>query len=284
MTVSSITRVLPKRQVSWLCGKLSEIPLPRWARPFVQRVFASLAGIDCGEAELPLVEYPSVGAFFSRRLRGGARPIDPALVSCPVDGTLREVGIATHEGTMLVKGHLYSLAELLGDVEIAEAAEGSMCWNLYLSPRDYHRVHAPVDGVLEQIIHIPGALWPVNDWSLRSIPKLFAKNERVVFVFRQEDRKTLLVMVGATNVGSIRLSFDPTFSTTRFWRGWNARPRVTHLHRSFVRGEELAYFALGSSVLLFWHHRSPEQELVSLAEEGAHLSVGLPLVSEDARR
>lgn len=283
MTISSITRVLPKRQISWVCGKLAEIPVPRWARPFVHRVFAYLANIDCSEAELPLDEYPTVGTFFARKLRPGARPIEPALLTCPVDGTLREIGKATEEGTMVVKGSRYSLVELLGVREIAESAGGAVCWNLYLSPRDYHRVHAPVDGILEQIIHVPGTLWPVNDWSLAAIPHLFGKNERVVFVFSQEERKTLLVMVGATNVGSIKLAFDPSFFTSRLWAGWNSGPRVVHFNRPFVRGEELAYFGLGSSVLLFWHHASPDQELVSIVEEGSHLSVGLPLVSAGSR-
>lgn len=184
----------------------------------------------------------------------------------------------------MVKGCKYSLQELLGDAGIAEGVGGARCWNLYLSPRDYHRVHSPVDGVLERIIHIPGTLWPVNDWSLGAIPRLFAKNERVVFVFREEDRITLLVMVGATNVGSIRLAFDPQFTTSRLIRGLRTRPHVIHLNRSFVRGDELAYFALGSSVLVFWHHRFPDQELISIVEEGSHLQVGLPLVTKGLLR
>lgn len=279
MNLSSITRVIPKRPVSWLTGKVADIPLPRGLRRHVLTCFSNLVGIDLDEVELPLSEYKSVGDFFSRRLRTGARPIDPALVTCPVDGTLRETGVCSSALALTVKGEPYTLEELLGDSSLATRSVGAHWWNIYLSPKDYHRVHAPVDGFLEEIIHLPGALWPVNDWSLLNVSKLFSKNERVVFVFRQEDRVTLLVMVGATNVGSIRLPWSDSFSTSRLLCG-PLEPRRMRIGRSFVRGEELAYFALGSSVLLIWSHQSDRRELLSLVERGSQLRLGLPLVTD----
>jgi phosphatidylserine decarboxylase len=281
MSFSQITTILPKRQLSWLCGTLAHVPLPPVLRAPVLRAFSQLVGIDESEAELPLSEYRSVGAFFSRKLRLGARQIEPAVLTCPVDGTLREIGQTSPGGKLLIKGVAYTLAELLADEEATAAAHGTQVWNVYLSPRDYHRVHAPVDGILERIIHIPGSLWPVNDWSLATIDKLFSRNERVIFVFRQEDRCTLMVMVGATNVGSIRLTDDSSFSTSRFLFGSDRRPRSFPIGKKVKRGDDVAYFTLGSSVLLFWHHLWPEHELASLIEPGSHVSMGLPLVTKD---
>lgn len=279
MNLSSVTRIIPKRQVSWLTGKFASIPLPPVLRRHVLIFFSKLVGIDLDEVELPLSEYKSVGDFFSRRLRTGARPIDPAIVTCPVDGTLRETGVCSSALSLTVKGEPYTLDELLGDSSLATRCVGAHWWNIYLSPKDYHRVHAPVDGFLQEIIHLPGALWPVNDWSLRNIPKLFSKNERVVFVFRQEDRVTLLVMVGATNVGSIRLPWFDSFSTSRLKCG-TLSPRRLPITRPFKRGEELAYFALGSSVLVFWCRRSDQREILSIIEPSSSIRLGIPLVTD----
>jgi len=282
MSLSSVTRILPKRQMSWLVGRISQIPLPKMLRAPVLTLFSNIVGIDLSEVELPLSEYRSVGEFFSRRLRVGARPIDPALVTCPVDGTLRETGVCSSLLTFTVKGDLYHLEELLGDRSLAALCEGTHWWNVYLSPRDYHRVHVPVDGVLEEMILIPGSLWPVNDWSLKNIPKLFSKNERLVFVFKQGDRTTILVMVGATNVGSIRLPWEPSFSTSRLTFGSRELRRYS-VHRPFSRGDELAYFALGSSVVLFSPRHSNHQEFLTLIESGSQLRLGLPLITGNRR-
>ena len=282
MSLSSVTRILPKRQMSWLIGQIAQIPLPKRLRTPVLTWFAYLVGIDLSEVELPLAEYRSVGEFFSRQLRAGARPIDPAILTCPVDGTLRETGVCSSALTFTVKGAPYTLEELLGDRTLAALCEGAHWWNVYLSPRDYHRVHAPVDGILEEMILIPGSLWPVNDWSLANIPKLFSKNERVVFVFKQQDRTTILVMVGATNVGSIRLPWEPSFSTSRLTSGGRALRRFS-IHRPFSRGDQLAYFALGSSVVLFSTCHSHHQEFFTLIESGSHIRLGLPLITSNRR-
>jgi len=282
MSLSSVTRILPKRQMSWLVGKIAQIPLPKMLRAPVLSLFSYIVGIDLSEVELPLPEYRSVGEFFSRRLRVGARPIDPALLTCPVDGTLRETGVCSSALTFTVKGAPYTLEELLGSRSFAALCEGAHWWNIYLSPRDYHRVHAPVDGILEEMILIPGALWPVNDWSLANIPKLFSKNERLVFVFKQENRTTILVMVGATNVGSIRLPWEPSFSTSRLNFGSKALRRFP-TNRQFSRGDELAYFALGSSVVLFSNCHSTHQEFLTLVESGSQVRLGLPLMTGNRR-
>ena len=282
MSLSSVTRILPKRQMSWLIGQVSHIPLPKVLRAPVLRLFSYFVGIDLSEVELPLMEYRSVGEFFSRRLRVGARPIDPALLTCPVDGTLRETGVCSSALTFSVKGAPYTLEELLGSRSMAALCEGAHWWNVYLSPRDYHRVHAPVDGILEEMILIPGSLWPVNDWSLANIPKLFSKNERLVFVFKQEDRTSILVMIGATNVGSIRLPWEPSFTTSRLISGVRELRRFS-LNRPFSRGDELAYFALGSSVVLFSTCHSNNQEFMTLVESGSQVKLGLPLITGNRR-
>ena len=221
--------------------------IPRVLRLPIYSVFARVTGIDLSEAELSPDEYASFEELFTRNLKRGLRPIGEGLVS-PVDGTIRGIGWVSEGKIEQVKGMSYSMSELLSDPALAQRYEGGVFVNLYLSPRDYHHVHAPLDGVVSKFRHIPGRLLPVNDWSVRRFPQLFSQNERLVIEIESEWGVVLLVMVGATNVGRMTLTFDPLVTNAGA-----IGPITTHLLSPpvpVVKGSRLGTFHLGSTVVL----------------------------------
>ncbi|HWS73308.1 MAG TPA: phosphatidylserine decarboxylase, partial [Thermoanaerobaculia bacterium] len=158
-------RYVPKNHLSRAIGRLVHA---RWPRPIARRLvqwFATAYKIDVDAAQLPAHEYPSIGHFFTRDLREGLRPIESDFVS-PVDGTLRNFGVIENGRLEQIKGKTYTVASFLRDEEQARRYERGAFFNLYLSPQDYHHVHSPVGGAIARSVHIPGKLWPVNDWSL----------------------------------------------------------------------------------------------------------------------
>jgi phosphatidylserine decarboxylase len=226
-----------RRASSAAVGWLADRGVPRPLRSFVYGSYCRFTGADAGEAELPPEGYPSLGAFFVRRLKPGARPIDAAqgaLVS-PCDGTLQALG-RIEAGTLLqAKGQSYTAAELLG--EGANDMEGAWSATLYLSPRYYHRVHAPLACLLEGVRWLAGERRSVGPAVLARVPRVLVTNERAVLRLRSAARPLWLVMVGALNVGRIRV--------VGVERGASpARPLA------FERGAELARFEMGSTVVL----------------------------------
>lgn len=223
-------------------GWLAAIPLPPPLRPPLLRRFAARLGIDAAEAELPFDQYASVGEFFARRLRAGARAVDPAattLVS-PVDGTVTACGTVRASRLLQAKGIDYELSELLGDARLAARCEGGVYLTIYLHPRDYHRIHAPAAGSLRAVRRIAGALLPVQHWVVDRVPGLFVRNERVVFELAGAVGPLALVCVGAAGVGSITTTVpEGPGSFTVF-----TRPLAVD------KGQELAAFRLGSTVIL----------------------------------
>ncbi|MDX1582509.1 MAG: archaetidylserine decarboxylase, partial [Thermoanaerobaculia bacterium] len=179
-------------------------------------------------------------------LREGLRPIESDLVS-PVDGVLRNFG-AVEEGRLeQIKGKTYTLARFLGEDEAAKRYEQGVFFNLYLSPQDYHHVHAPVGGRVTGSAHIPGMLWPVNDWSLANIDELFSINERVITWIESDLGRVAVVMIGATNVGSMSVTYDSFITNT-------ARTRKTVISEyetpiPIETGAKLGTFHMGSSVV-----------------------------------
>ena len=216
-------------------------------------MFARATGADLGEAEHDLGAYESLGDLFARRLRPGARSIDGdarAVVS-PCDGVVAAVGHADAGELVQAKGHRYTLGELLVDDALAAQLIGGAYVTIYLSPRDYHRVHTPIDGALVGYDYVPGALWPVNPRVVDRRARLLSRNERVVFAL---DGGALgpvaLVMVGAAGVGNIRLAHLPQASAdSRSWRPLAERRHIEH-HADVARGDELGAFRLGSTVVL----------------------------------
>jgi phosphatidylserine decarboxylase len=163
-------------------GRLADVPIPRPLRRAVLGGFARAMGIDLSEAELPLDRYPSLNHFFVRRLRPGVRawPDDPRVAASPVDGILGQMGVVTRGRVLQAKGRWYSAAELLADAEGGARYEGGAFLTLYLSPRHYHRIHAPCEGTISSAVHVPGSLLPVNAAAVAHIPDLFARNERLL--------------------------------------------------------------------------------------------------------
>ena len=243
-------------------GRVADVPIPRAMRPAVLGAFARAVGVDLDEVELPLERYGSINAFFVRRLRAGVRswPMDADLLCSPVDGATGQVGRVTDGRALQAKGRWYSVAELIGEPEDSEAArrfEGGTFITLYLSPRDYHRIHAPFGGRIGFARHIPGALLPVNAPAVAHVADLFPRNERLLCPVDGVGGRVMVVAVGAYNVGRISAAFDPRWRADEGETRWatnlrGARP-ARHDYEPPVemrRGDELMAFHLGSTVVL----------------------------------
>jgi phosphatidylserine decarboxylase len=217
----------------------------------VYGAFSRVVGADPQEAEHGLDEYPTFGEFFARRLRDGARRFDlddEALVA-PSDGTLAISG-DIEDGTLIqAKGHTYRLAELLVDEQAAARFHGGWFATIYLSPADYHRVHAPIDGVIVGYDYVPGALWPVKPFFTRNVKGLFAQNERAVIHLETHWGPVAVVMISAVGVGNLWL--DHVGRDSRGWRAEGERRRIELPEPIEIkRGDELGAFLLGSTVII----------------------------------
>lgn len=211
-------------------GLLARIPLPSPFNIYLVNFFVNKAGVDLTDVRDPIESFRSLSEFFIRELKPGARAIDGTLIS-PVDGMLRDSGQITNGTLEHIKGSSYSLREFVGNDLLASKCMNGWYWNFYLSPRDYHRVHVPVSGVVRSIHKIPGRLLPVNDWSMKSFKDLFPRNERVIVEIESKEYGTVVaVLVGALNVGSISIFVNPSQNVTV--------------------GEQLGAFNLGSTVVV----------------------------------
>ncbi|MDX1442380.1 MAG: archaetidylserine decarboxylase [Gammaproteobacteria bacterium] len=222
--------------------------------------------VDLEEAERSNVrDFVSFNDFFTRSLKPGARPIDkaPEAVISPVDGTVSQVGQIREGRIFQAKGHDYSAAELLGDKALAEDFDDGEFATIYLSPRDYHRIHMPCDGSLLRMIHVPGRLFSVNPLTTRTVPGLFARNERVVTIFDTPFGRVAQVMVGAIFVSSIETVWagEVTPPAGQYIRSWNYGPREAAGEVHLKKGDEMGRFNMGSTVILLFEPRA-----VKLAE------------------
>jgi phosphatidylserine decarboxylase len=240
-------RYVPKNHLSRVVGRLVHARMPRPIARRLVRWFASTYKIDVDAAGKPLHEYPSIGHFFIRDLAEGLRPIEGDLVS-PVDGVLRNFGVVTDGRLEQIKGKTYTLARFLGDEANAARYEHGAFFNFYLSPQDYHHVHSPVGGGIVRSVHIPGKLWPVNDWSLANIDELFSINERVVTYVDGDLGRIAVVMIGATNVGKISVTYDSFISNSTNTDRTVARDYAPAL--PITPGARLGTFHMGSSVVI----------------------------------
>ena len=239
---------------SALVGLAAEKALPSRLRPFAYRAFARAVGANLDECELDLSEYESLGEFFTRGLREGARTIDadPRSIISPCDGVVAALGVAQEGALVQAKGRNYRLADLVADDEFANRLVGGAYTTIYLSPRDYHRVHAPVDARIESYDYLPGYLWPVNPRLANRRDGLLARNERVVIRLNsREVGHVAVVMVGAAGVGNIRLTRGPDSAELR---ASGERHRVEFGPDELVvkRGDELGAFRLGSTVVMIF--------------------------------
>ena len=214
--------------------------------------FVAKYGVDMSEAANPdTASYKSFNEFFTRALRPGARPLAHAALICPVDGAVSQFGAIARDQIFQAKGHHYSTTALVGgDAALAAPYQNGQFATIYLSPKDYHRIHMPCEGRLLRMIHVPGDLFSVNPLTARGVPGLFARNERVVCVFESARGPFVLALVGATIVGSM----------ATVWHGVVNPPRVRDVRewryddRSIVlkQGDEMGRFLLGSTVVMLF--------------------------------
>ena len=245
-------RLLPKNALSRAIGALTRWSLPTAVRLAAMKAFARRYGVDLSECP-ELGRYRTFGEFFARPLRPGLRPIAPGdrVAVSPVDAVVSEAGIAAGGQLVQAKGISYSAAALLADEDLARRLEGGAYATLYLSPRDYHRIHFPLGGRVLGWRYVPGRLWPVNPASVRTVPGLFAVNERLVTVLDTPAGRCAVVAVGATVVGRVHAYYDPSVPLTNL-RGGAPRRRDYEAPLPVEKGQELGAFEMGSTVVLLF--------------------------------
>ncbi len=243
--------LLPKQALTVLAGKLAGAEAGRLTTGVI-RWFVGRYGVDMSEAANPdIASYKSFNAFFTRPLKDGARPQAAADFLCPVDGAISQFGAIERDQIFQAKGHGYSTTALVGgDRKLAAQFENGSFATLYLSPRDYHRIHMPCDGKLLRMIYVPGALFSVNPTTARGVPGLFARNERVVCVFGTANGPFVLTLVGATIVGSMATVWHGVVNPPRpgVVREW----RYEEQNVVLKKGEEMGRFLLGSTVVMLF--------------------------------
>jgi phosphatidylserine decarboxylase len=243
--------LIPKQALTILAGRLAASESGKLTTQVI-RWFVRRYGVDLGEAaDADPVSYRSFNEFFTRPLRPGARPLADADFICPVDGAISQFGAIERDQIFQAKGHHYTTTALLGgDGGVAARFSDGAFATLYLSPRDYHRIHMPVAGRLTRMIHVPGALFSVNPTTARGVPGLFARNERVVCVFDCDFGNFVLVLVGATIVGSMATVWHGTVNPPRSGvpREWSYDAQAPDLGK----GDEMGRFLLGSTVVMLF--------------------------------
>jgi phosphatidylserine decarboxylase len=247
----ALQHLLPKRALTELMGSLARSQ-GGGATTAAIRWFVKRYGVDMSEAANPDIgAYASFNDFFTRELRPGARLIAQAEWVCPVDGAISQFGPIEGDQVFQAKGHRYSTRALVGgDAELAARFQNGSFATLYLSPRDYHRIHMPCAGRLTRMIHVPGDLYSVNPATARGIPGLFARNERVVCVFDTAHGPFVLVLVGATIVGSMATVWHGVVNPPRVGvvREWRYADQAIEL----AQAAEMGRFLLGSTVVMLW--------------------------------
>ncbi len=247
-----LQHLAPKRLITIIAGKLANLECPKLTPKviawFVQRYQVNMQEADNSDIN----SYKTFNDFFTRPLKEDARPIAKADFICPVDGAISQLGAIQKNQIFQAKGHSYStLALVAGNVPLASHFEDGHFTCLYLSPKDYHRIHMPCAGKLNSMTYVPGDLFSVNPTTAENVPNLFARNERVVCEFSSEAHgRFLMVLVGATIVGSMATVWHgiinpPRNQSVRKWA-------YTNQEISLEQGEEMGRFLLGSTVVMLF--------------------------------
>lgn len=247
-----LQHILPKQGLTTFAGRVARAKAGALTTRLI-RWFVGKYGVDMTEAANPDIgSYESFNDFFTRPLRAGVRPLASADFVCPVDGAISQFGAIDDHHILQAKGHHFTTTEFLaGDRALAaEFRHGSFA-NLYLSPKDYHRLHMPCDGKLTRMIYVPGTLFSVNPTTARGVPNLFARNERVVCVFESpEHGHFVMALVGATIVGSIATVWHGVVNPKRSGKiaEWVYSDHATVLKK----GDEMGRFLLGSTIVMLF--------------------------------
>ncbi len=267
-------QILPQHKFSRIVGKLAASENPIIKNTVIQ-AFKAKYGIDLSIAEQPdALKFKSFNEFFTRALKPGIREVDPAANSIvsPADGAISQIGTIQAGEIFQAKGQQFSVEKLIGDPQLAAVFEQGEFATVYLSPRDYHRVHMPFAGTLTETLYIPGELFSVNQTTAENIPGLFARNERMVCLFDTEVGRMAVVLVGAMIVAGIE-----TVATGKVKP--SGRVELQHHSMPLQKGDELGRFYLGSTaIVLFekdkmrWDHQFKANSLVSMGERLGSLS------------
>jgi phosphatidylserine decarboxylase len=244
--------LLPKRALTSFAGRVAGAKGGSLTTSLI-RWFVGKYGVNMDEALNPdIASYASFNDFFTRALHAKARPLAQADFICPVDGAISQVGEIDDHQIFQAKGHKFTTAALVGgDVELASHFQHGSFANLYLSPKDYHRIHMPCDGRLTRMIYVPGSLFSVNPTTARGIPGLFARNERVVCMFESpEHGQFVMTLVGATIVGSIATVWHGVVNAER--QPQMAEWRYDDQQLVLKQGEEMGRFLLGSTIVMLF--------------------------------
>jgi len=247
-----IQHLLPKRSLTALAGRGARARGAGVTTRII-RWFVGKYGVDMAEAENPdVASYASFNDFFSRPLRAGARPLADADFVSPVDGAISQLGAIDDHHMLQAKGHRFTTTELVGgDPQLAAQFRHGSFANLYLSPRDYHRLHMPCDGRLTRMVYVPGTLFSVNPVTARGVPNLFARNERVVCVFHSPQHGPfVMVLVGATIVGSMATVWHGIVNPKR--TGKPAEWTYDDQNIVLKKGDEMGRFLLGSTIVMLF--------------------------------
>ena len=247
----SLQYLLPKKLLTQLAGAFARSHSGALTQ-FAIRKFVAKYGVNMAEAANPAISsYASFNDFFTRALKPGSRPLASAAYVCPVDGAISQFGPINGDQIFQAKGHSYSTRALVGgDAKLAKLFDGGQFATIYLSPKDYHRIHMPCAGTLTRMIYVPGDLFSVNPATALAVPGLFARNERVVCVFDSERGPFVLTLVGATIVGSMATAWHGLVNPPRTSeiREWTYAPGQVELKQ----GDEMGRFLLGSTVVMLW--------------------------------
>lgn len=240
-------KILPQHQLSRVVGKVAASEQP-FLKTAVIYAFKQKYGIDLSIAEAEQIsKYPSFNAFFTRALKEGTRPIDPqagSIVS-PADGAISQLGKIVEGDIFQAKGQSFSAEQLIADPQLAKPFENGEFITVYLSPKDYHRVHMPFAGTLTETLYVPGELYSVNQITAENIPGLFARNERMVCLFDTELGRMAVVLVGAMIVAGIE-----TVATGKVTP--NGRIELQQHNLQLAKGDELGRFYLGSTAIVLF--------------------------------
>jgi phosphatidylserine decarboxylase len=247
---------LPKQALTELAGKVAG-SRGAWT-PSLIEWFIGRYKVNMAEAANPDIRsYATFNDFFTRALKHDARPLADAQYVCPVDGAISQFGRIAHDQLFQAKGHSYSTTALVGgDAVLAAQFQDGLFATLYLSPKDYHRIHMPCDGRLKRMIYVPGELFSVNPVTARGVPGLFARNERVVCVFDTAHGPLVLTLVGATIVGSMATVWHGVVNPQRSAevREWRYDEQLIELKK----GDEMGRFLLGSTVVMLFEQEALE--------------------------
>lgn len=228
-----------------------------WFKQFTIRWFIQQYKVNVNEALITDINaYPTFNDFFIRQLKPSARPIvsAPNAIACPADSNVSEFGLIQHNKLIQAKQHLYSVDDLVADPALAKRLYDGLYCTLYLAPQYYHRVHIPLAGTLKQMIYVPGRLFGVNEASVKYVPELFSRNERVVCEFSTAVGDMVVILVGASQVGNICTSWHGQVAPgkSREVKTWNYEDKSIHLEK----GAEVGYFTLGSTVIVLFPAQS----------------------------